>query len=289
MKDRNDFIAEQLLRENIRKVLTTAKTKKARKALNEEAELRGVIRKLLKEKVAIGDEVPHQKTGINKLRDTLKKIVPQIRDDYLNLTTDESQRKSYIAHLVNGIDNLLAPINTNIDAPEPSDKQDLEEDIEIEVGGEKEETGDDENFIDIGDDILPSGEEEEDEEAIEVSDEEELVTRGLETDENDETGRNAAIETFKQIQAAIVTDFSVLANDEDREIYHDYLKTNILLWRDRFEEVLTKNLPEPTTPEYEQEKAGVQPGEDKEDTGKENKEDTGEEGGLEDLLEIIDL
>ena len=280
MKDRNDFIAEQLLRENIRKVLTTAKTKKAQKALNEEAELRGVIRKLLKEKVAIGDEVPHQKTGINKLRDTLKKIVPQIRDDYLNLTTDESQRKSYIAHLVNGIDNLLAPINTNIDAPEPSDKQDLEEDIEIDVGGEKEETGDDENFIDIGDDILPSGEEEEDEEAIEVSDEEELVTRGLETDENDETGRNAAIETFKQIQAAIVTDFSVLANDEDREIYHDYLKTNILLWRDRFEEVLTKNLPEPTTPEYEQEKAGVQPGEDKEDK---------EEGGLEDLLEIIDL
>ena len=282
MKDRNDFIAEQLLRENIRKVLTTAKTKKAQKALNEEAELRGVIRKLLKEKVAIGDEVPHQKTGINKLRDTLKKIIPQIRDDYLNLTTDESQRKSYIAHLVNGIDNLLAPINTNIDAPEPSDKQDLEEEIEIDVGGEKEETGDDENFIDIGDDILPSGEEEEDEEAIEVSDEEELVTRGLETDENDETGRNAAIETFKQIQAAIVTDFSVLANDEDREIYHDYLKTNILLWRDRFEEVLTKNLPDPTTPEYEQEKAGVQPGEDKEDTGK-------EEGNLEDLLEIIDL
>ena len=281
MKDRNDFIAEQLLRENIRKVLTTAKTKKAQRALNEEVELRSVIRKLLKEKIAIGDEVPHQKTGINKLRDTLKKIVPQIRDDYLNLTTDESQRKSYIAHLVNGIDNLLAPINTNIDAPEPSDKQDLEEEIEIEVGGEKEETADDENFIDIGDDILPSGEEEEDEEGIEISDEEELVTRGLETDENDETGRNAAIETFKQIQAAIVTDFSVLVNDEDREIYHDYLKTNILLWRDRFEEVLTKNLPEPTTPEYEQEKAGVQPGEDKEDTGK--------EGGLEDLLEIIDL
>jgi len=279
MKDRNDFIAEQLLRENIRKALTTVKTKKAQKALNEETELRGVIRKLLKEKIAVGDEVPHQKTGINKLRDTLKKIVPQIRDDYLNLTTDKAQRKSYIAHLVNGIDNLLAPINTNIDAPEPSDKQDLEEEIEISVSDE--EAADDENFIDIGDDILPSGEEEEDEEGIEISDEEELVTRGLDSNENDETGRNAAIETFKQIQSAIVTDFSVLANDEDREIYHDYLKTNILLWRDRFEEVLTKNLPEPTTPEYEEEKAGVQPGEDKEDTGGED--------NLEDLLEIIDL
>jgi len=261
MKDRNDFIAEQLLRENIRKALTTSKTKKTQIPLNEEVVLRGVIRKLLKEKIAVGDEVPHQKTGINKLRDTLKKIVPQIRDDYLNLTTDPSQRKSYIAHLVNGIDNLLAPINTNIDAPEPSDKQDLEEDVEISIGSGQDDNP--EEFIDIGDDILPSGNsEKEDEEGIEISDEEELVTRGIGTDENDETGRNAAIETFKQIQSAIVTDFSVLANDEDREIYHDYLKTNILLWKDRFEEVLTKNLPEPTTPEYEQEKAGVQPGED---------------------------
>jgi hypothetical protein len=255
MKDRNDFIAEQLLRENIRKILTTSRAKAPQEPINEEAEIRAIARKLLKEKIAIGDEVPHEKTGINKLRDTLKKIVPQVRDDYLNLTTDISQRKSYIAHLINGIDNLLAPINTNIDAPEANKEEELDEEIEISV--KPEEESDQEGFIDIGDDILPS-EEEDEEEAIEVSDEEELLTRGLETDENDETGRNAAIDTFKQIQATIVSDFSVLANDEDREIYHDYLKTNLLLWRDRFEEVLTNKLPEPTTPEYEQEKAGVE-------------------------------
>ena len=55
-------------------------------------------------------------------------------------------------------------------------------------------------------------------------------------DEHDETGRNAALATFKQVQGNIVDDFEQLAADEDRELYHDYLKTNILLWRDKFED-----------------------------------------------------
>jgi len=249
MKDRIELVEEQLLRENIRKIIKIARKKKAEKETLEESTLRSVIRGIIQEKIAINDEVPHEKTGINKLRRTLKKIIPQIRDDYLTLTTDPAQRKSYIAHLVNGVDNLLAPIETNIDAPDSprnndSLEEDMDEQIDIEVGS------DDDQFIDIGDDILPSEEEEE----IEIDDEEELVTRGLDTKENDETGRNEAIATFKQIQGTIVDDFGTLANDEDRELYHDYLKTNILLWKDRFEEVLSTNQPEPTTPEYEKEK-----------------------------------
>ena len=245
MKDRIELVEEQLLRENIRKIIKIARKKKVEKETLEESTLRSVIRGIIQEKIAINDEVPHEKTGINKLRRTLKKIIPQIRDDYLTLTTDPAQRKSYIAHLVNGVDNLLAPIETNIDAPDSprnndSLEEDMDEQIDIEVGG------DDDQFIDIGDDILPSEEEEENE----IDDEEELVTRGLDTKENDETGRNEAIATFKQIQGTIVDDFGTLANDEDRELYHDYLKTNILLWRDRFEEVLSTNQPEHTTPEY---------------------------------------
>jgi len=266
MKDRIELVEEQLLRENIRKIIKIARKKKVEKETLEESTLRSVIRGIIQEKIAINDEVPHEKTGINKLRRTLKKIIPQIRDDYLTLTTDPAQRKSYIAHLVNGVDNLLAPIETNIDAPDSpknndSIEEDMEEQIDIEVGS------DDDQFIDIGDDILPSEEEEE----IEIDDEEELVTRGLDTKENDETGRNEAIATFKQIQGTIVDDFGTLANDEDRELYHDYLKTNILLWRDRFEEVLSTNQPEPTTPEYEQEKE------------QENKEDK------EDMFEVLDI
>ena len=249
MIDRKDVIEEQRLRKVVRKLIEKVKTQRVETEKLEEAKLRNVIRKaIISEKTAVNDEIPHEKTGINKLRQTLKKIIPQIRDAYLSLTTDPEQRKSYIAHLINGIDNLLAPIETNIDAPKPALTEEMDEDIEIDVGDEKEEP------LDLGMDILPTPEEEE-EEAIEIDDDEELLTRGLDA-ENDATGRNAALDTFKQIQGTIVNDFGTLANDEDRELYHDYLKTNILLWKDNFEEFLTSNLPEPTTPEYEKEKAG---------------------------------
>ena len=246
MIDRKEMLEEILLRENIRKVIKKVKHKRVLREQEEEATLRKVIRGMLLEKTPVADETPHEKTGINVLRRTLKKVIPQIKDDYMSLTTDEAQRTSYIAHLVNGVDNLLAPIETNMDAPEPSPHADLEEDIGVEVGG-----AEDDKFIDIGD--MGIGPEEPEEEMPDIDDDEATMTRGMDGSDHDETGRNVALGTFKQIQGTIVDDFGELANDEDRELYHDYLKTNILLWRDKFEDSLASNLPEPTTPEYERE------------------------------------
>tara|TARA_R110000824_G_scaffold381512_2_gene574281 strand:+ start:9966 stop:10799 length:834 start_codon:yes stop_codon:yes gene_type:complete len=253
MIDRNEMLEEVLLRENIRKAIKMVKNKRLVREQEEEVTLRKVIRGMLLEKTPVADDTPHEKTGINVLRRTLKKVIPQIKDDYMSLTTDEAQRTSYIAHLVNGVDNLLAPIETTMDAPDPSPHADLEEDIGIEVGDADE----DDKFIDIGD--MGMGAEEEEEELPDIDDDEATMTRGMEAAEHDETGRNVALGTFKQIQGTIVDDFSELANDEDRELYHDYLKTNILLWRDKFEDSLSSNLPEPTTPEYERERGGGKP------------------------------
>ena len=254
MISREGLVAEQALREIVQKAIKKAMKENKQSEQEEENVLREVVRKmLLQEKTPVGDEAPHESTGINWLRKTLKKIIPTIRDDYMSLTTDEDQRTSYMSHLINGIDNILAPIETNFDAPQEAPDLDLEEEIEVDVGGEK--------FIDIGDMGVEDEKEEE-----EVDADADMVTKGLEGTEDDETGRNVAISTFKQIQNTIVDDFENLANDEDRDIYHDYLKTNILLWRDKFENSLKSKLPEPTTPEYEQE--------------------TGEEEGM---LELIDL
>ena len=101
-----------------------------------------------------------------------------------------------------------------------------------------------------------SGEKEVEEEEPEDEDLMKMTT-GMNADEHDDTGRNAALATFKQIQGNIVDDFEQLAADEDRELYHDYLKTNILLWRDKFEDALVQDMPEPTTPEYEAEVGGA--------------------------------
>ena len=251
MIDRKELIEEQVLRENIRKAIKLVRENKLKTEAKEEEVLRSVIRKMLSEGTAVGDEVPHEKTGINYLRTTLKKIIPSIKDAYMSLTTDASQRESYMAHLINGVDNLLAPIEVNAKAPELSGdnaaltESDLEEDVEVSIGDSEDE------FIDIGD----IGLEDEEEEVEEEPEDEDLttMTTGIEGDEHDETGRNAALATFKQIQGNIIDDFEQLAADEDREIYHDYLKTNILLWRDKFEDALSPKLPEPSTPEYESE------------------------------------
>jgi len=275
MIDRKELIEEQLLRETVRKLIKKVKKDKQKRKKLEETTLRKVIRKtILLEKTPVGDASPHQKTGINKLRQTLKVIIPTIRDDYLSLTTDKTQRDSYIAHLVNGVDNILAPAEANMEAPESAEDnsvfsqddevplatealfEDLDEEVDIEVGDEGTEEP-----LDLGIDVLPDQEKDEEPEE-EVDDDETALTKGMEGEAHDETGRNVALGTFKQTQGTIVDDFSELANDEDRELYHDYMKTNILLWRDKFEEVLSTNLPEPTTPEYEKERDHMKPEED---------------------------
>ena len=252
MNNRKELIEEQVLRENIRKAIKLVRENKSKTAAKEEEVLRSVIRKMLSEGTAVGEDAPHEKTGINYLRTTLKKIIPSIKDAYMSLTTDAAQRESYMAHLINGVDNLLAPIEVNAAAPEASSdndaltESDLEEDVEVSIGDSEDE------FIDIGDIGLEDEEEPEEEEEPEDADLT-TMTAGMEGSEHDETGRNAALATFKQIQGNIVDDFEQLAADEDREIYHDYLKTNILLWRDKFEDALSPKLPEPSTPEYESE------------------------------------
>ena len=45
-----------------------------------------------------------------------------------------------------------------------------------------------------------------------------------------------------------------MSDDEDREVFYDYLLTNLKLYFDKFEEELVAEIGEPTTPEYEQEK-----------------------------------
>ena len=263
MIDRKELIEEQVLRDNIRKAIKLVRENKSKTEAKEEEVLRSVIRKMLSEGTAVGDDAPHEKTGINFLRTTLKKIIPSIKDAYMSLTTDKTQRESYIAHLINGVDNLLAPIEVNADAPQAAPdgalgESDLEEEVAVSIG---DEADDGDQFIDIGD-MGIEGEEEEVEEEEPEDEDLTTMTTGMDGDEHDETGRNAALATFKQIQGNIVDDFEQLAADEDRELYHDYLKTNILLWRDKFEDSLSQGMAEPTTPEYEAEVSGAEEGGD---------------------------
>ena len=85
-----------------------------------------------------------------------------------------------------------------------------------------------------------------------------------------------AYSSYKKIEKNILDAYELLSDDEDKELFYDYLVTNLKLYFDKFEDELAGKLEEPTTPEYEKAKEDK----DTEDTGVEGEE---EEEMLDDL------
>jgi hypothetical protein len=238
---------EKLLRENIRKIIQIVQDKKnneRKQALLEEKALRKIVQTLLKEE-AVADFAPNQSTGINVLEELLKKIIPVLEEDFKSLTTNKEQRQSFRAHIVSGIEGLLAPAEVNADAPVPDSQDPLQEllsaldELEVTVGDDDAMP---EEFIDITD---------KEEDVTKPETEEEEFGAPLKDREYNLTGRNMALRSFKKIRQNIVDSYDVLADDEDREIFYDYLITNVKLYFDRFENELEPSVEEPTTPEYD--------------------------------------
>jgi hypothetical protein len=254
MINRQTLIAEQMIREYVRGKLSD------RLAIisEQENQLRATVRSLLIE-AETGTEEPSTYTGINVLADLLKNIIPTIEDDYLMLTTSIEQRESFRNHLVHAIKGALRPIEVTTDAEEMGenilfdiDKDLLSEDVDIVIDGDEDEDLEGE-FIDIED------EPEED--------------KFVQIDDQNETGRNFAADTFKRVEKQIVDAYDMLADDQDRDLFYDYLITNMLLYFDKFENDLATTLPDVTTPEYEEEKEKEDSDQDMDDIANDSEED----------------
>lgn len=262
---REEIVIERKLRSHIRNRIKSIIAEQKRVQMQEEQALRKVIRQILKEG-DISDIHPHRSTGINVLEDLLKKMIPTLRTDYKRLTSDESQRKSFRAHLIKAIKDSLVPSQVNdkygsegsasgalLTAPDEADMSDEEDlmsaleeavrdalsEVEVEITDETE-PGDEDKKIPVEDDDTPS--------------DEEAFGAGLE--DMDETGRNMAFTCFKKVQQYILDSYDSLANSEDKKIFVDYLITNVKLYFDKFEDELQKTVEEPTTDEYEKAKSG---------------------------------
>ena len=234
---------EDLLRENVRDLISLVK-KKNKKTLSEEEQLRHIIREFIKlelreVKTPDNDPTPHSSTGINVLEDLLKKIIPIIEDDYKLLTTSEEQRESYRAHIINAAVGTLTPVEVN-NAAKPDSQEDLDEEIDIQVSDNDD---DEDMFIDI------SPEEKEEEVEDDPRD-----TFGIEG--QDTTGRNMAYTTFKKIESPIIDAYDLLSNAEDQEIFFDYLIANLKLYFDKFEDEIAPTVKEPTNQAYAAAKRG---------------------------------
>ncbi len=230
---------ENILRDSIRQAIRLVKKKKS----TNEMKLRSVIREFIdfemKSINEIGtpdnDPAPHKSTGINVLEDLLKKIVPILEDDYKLLTTSESQRQSFRAHVINAVIGSLTPVEANNDATNVN--EDMDEEVNIDVGDNE-----DNKFIDIRTDAEKSADEEEPEE-------DPVNSFGIEGE--DETGRNLAYASYKKIESSVIDAYDLLSNEEDQEIFYEYLIANLKLYFDKFEGELSTSPDEPTNQAYD--------------------------------------
>ena len=250
MIDRQQFVEELKLREQIRRAIKIIREKKEAKAkaiLEEETKLRTIIRSLLNEKEGEGDE----STGIAFLRRDLKKILPELEEAYTSLRTSIDQRKSYRAHVLNAIQNLITVSDTNFNATPDKDPGEeavgIEEQIDVNIG---DDPPDARKRIDIGREKPEEENEVDTEKAKEEAELEDFAIAG-----EDRTGAVEALRSMKQIENVIKKTYNGLFDQNDRDLYADYLLTNLQLYFDEFEEELQAVIPEPDNPDYDQRKA----------------------------------
>jgi len=246
MISRESVAREFLLRENIQKAISIIQTKKvnARKLeILNEIKLRTIIQDLIIEAAVDPDEDPSSSTGINVLADLIKNsnFLKTIRTGYKILTTSDEQRASYRAHIVNAIQDALAPVMANQRAGEEVNESDIivDEDIEVDIS-------DEDKFIEgepDSDEAISASEEPEEEP---VDPKEDFGIEG-----QDETGRDRAFKDFRNIEQTIIDHFEMLSNSDDREKFYDYLITNTKLYFDRYEKQLQASVEEPTNQEYD--------------------------------------
>lgn len=243
-----DIALHEVAKKSVRE-MERLRRKERQVELIKEAKLRRMVRGLLNE-LKISNKIPHDSTGINVLQQLLKKIVPVIEENYKSLTTSVEQRKSFRAHIIHAIINTVKPPRALRKAEVdyllgddlkpiqgPDDVQQIQEaEMKINVGEAEDEDDKPPGFIDVN----GAGE----------PDEVEQFGSPLEGLNLDATGRNVAFECYRKVEKTVIEAYSLLDNDIDRQVFFNYLVTNVKLYMDRFETELRVTLGEPDNQVY---------------------------------------
>ncbi len=198
-------------------------------------------------------DIPNYSTGINVLEDLLTKIMPALQKDYRKLTTSIQQRKSFRNHIINAVINLLQ--SPRMYAQNKGDNADgvVERDKKLE--------DENSNFTQVENDIeseVKTGNESDQGKLINIKRD---GTENRKKDEEynlffidgeDRTGANLAFESFKRIKKQVLDGYNVLDNEEDKNIFYEYLIVNLRLHFDRAEEELKYDLPADKTKEIDE-------------------------------------
>ena len=282
---------EKLLREFVRKTFVAKMFQEEKEKFFKEQKVRSWVRTLISEATeekantvifeAKEQTNPHPNTGINKLRDSIRKAKPSIKTKFQQLTSSSEQRSSFESHLLSAFVRLfdqldalsastdqiqvddevgmLAPDeapSTDLEAPpEGTDiESELEDELDVQLENMLREI--DIDLADADDNDVVSDElEAEKEQSKQLSQAEKDVEKKKSKDsereefgsgiEGDSTGRNQAFDAFNLVQSYFSDNYLDLDSPEDKEMFKKWGLYNLKLLLGSYEEELNPGLESP--------------------------------------------
>jgi len=242
MINREDILAEQLLREIVRKAIQ--KTQK--KVLKEEQILRRVVRSLLKEETAKQTIYPY--TSLNVLSEFIKnqvyKPTSNFKAAYMTLSSNKEDRERFLQHILDLAKEDMSRMDMNLEPLLDPNKELKDKEAELETAEEEAEDENDPIVVTMADldakggvlgdeEELAPGEEELREE------DDEIFTSDTEAERD--AVRNFANETYKGFGAALRRFYERVPNNivkvniegqeqniAERELFAIYLEKNLI-------------------------------------------------------------
>jgi len=282
---------EKLLREFVKKTFVAKMFREEKEKFLQEQKVRSWVRSLISESQeettntvifeAKEQTNPHPNTGINKLRDSIRKAKPSIKTKFQQLTSSADQRDSFVNHLLAAFVRLFDQLDAlsastdelEMDAevgsldpgespqpelsapPEGTDiESELEDELDIQLENVLREI--DIDLEDADDNDIVSDElEAEKEQNKQLSQVEKDVEKKKSKDseraefgsglEGDSTGRNQAFDAFNLVQSYFSDNYLDLDSPEDQSMFKKWGLYNLKLLLTSYEEELNPGLETP--------------------------------------------
>jgi len=279
---------EKLLREFVKKTFVAKMFREEKEKFLQEQKVRSWVRTLISEAQeetsntvifeAKEQTNPHPNTGINKLRDSIRKAKPSIKTKFQQLTSSADQRDSFVNHLLAAFVRLFDQLDAlsastdelEMDAevgsldpgespqpelsapPEGTDiESELEDELDIQLENVLREI--DIDLEDADDNDIVSDElEAEKEQNKQLSQVEKDVEKKKSKDseraefgsglEGDSTGRNQAFDAFNLVQSYFSDNYLDLDSPEDQSMFKKWGLYNLKLLLTSYEEELNPGL-----------------------------------------------
>ena len=282
---------EKLLREFVKKTFVAKMFREEKEKFLQEQKVRSWVRSLISETQeettntvifeAKEQTNPHPNTGINKLRDSIRKAKPSIKTKFQQLTSSAEQRDSFVNHLLAAFVRLFDQLDAlsastdelEMDAevgsldpgespqpelsapPEGIDiESELEDELDVQLENILREIDidlEDANDNDIVSDELKAEKEQNKQLSQVEKDVEKKKSKDSERAEfgsgleGDSTGRNQAFDAFNLVQSYFSDNYLDLDSPEDQSMFKKWGLYNLKLLLNSYEEELNPGLETP--------------------------------------------